>query len=153
MFTLRISSCGPPGTRTTAEIDIASTSVPLSAILPEAAARCLPEDTSVPPGYELAIWSGASVYGTDSVLFVGTLREVEALRQGELENAPQPAESEPVFCQIFQPNRQDDLPNASILRKGARVFGGHDMGCLVFARRDCTSLSDPGALIFPGRVL
>jgi hypothetical protein len=165
---------------TSAEIDVTGKSgLPLTDILREASERCLPEEKRLPPpGYELALWSGVSVYGADSVLFVGTLGKGAAMQKaifgsastsasaastGEAVVAPSSpegpstaggegglaTEAEPVFNQIFQPKGHGPVADRSILQKGSCLIAGSDIGQLVFARRSCLCAGEPQAIIFP----
>lgn len=154
-FLLHVS-CGGPfgpaiGSRTASDITIPTSGIMLSNVLPEVAAQCLPEDRRLPPpGYELAIFSGVSVYGGDTKLYFGTLNEIHAAADGaQASPSNSAASNDCAVCMFLQPKNADEQINPSVLTKGARVYGGIDMGQLVFVRRDCGSLGEPGAMLFP----
>jgi hypothetical protein len=151
-FTLHISCYGPFGpatgrARSSAEISISRSRLSLAELFPEIAAQCMASDGGVPPpGYELAVFSGVNVYGADAEVYLGTQDEIHEAIYGE--PASPPFRDDSLFCNFLQPKSSP----RSILAMGARVSGGSDMGQLVFARRDCSDLTEPGAIIFPGAI-
>lgn len=156
-FVIHISCFGPFGPATghprkTAEVSLTTTGGYLADILPEIAAHCLSESGCVPPpGYELGVFGGVSVYGGDSKICVGNMDDIYEATKG----VPPPSSfaNPSIHCMFLQPRSQEELANASLLTKRASVISGENMGQLVFVRRDKTSTSDPGAVLFPGASL
>jgi hypothetical protein len=127
----------------------------------------------LPPGYELAILSvgGVSVFGADTDIFIGTHDNIVKMKAGQPVNggptseakwaeetpseakvSPNPPATHEIFVEFVQPRGESPVfDDRSILAKGNWASGGDRFGQLVFARRNCTSLEAPGAIIFPSQ--
>ena len=140
-FVLRVR-CGPAGN--VAEYHLDSNRTPLSSVLESfASTYALPPP---PPGYELAVVTAE--YDRQKFAFSGESTCILCKPSDVFPREQGPPDNEKLMCAVVQPEDElEDGQSRSFLRTGMTLFTDHDLGCLMYAKKDCAWFEEQGALL------